>query len=231
MPNVSPAGSWTGPNNYEIHRSEIRLRGGAEGGTLTAMKSRLPLFSLALLFALVTAQAEPEVPQVLPMSAGAKPSVDGRVAAGEYAAAFTDAKTGIRVSWQTDAQNVYVALESAMKGWVAMGFGARGMRNASMVIGSTDKQGQWVVEEQMGKALYRHSKVESPKLVSGVAGPVEGKTVLEFVLPRSLSNGQTLTAGEPMPFILSCHKSKTKLSKHSKATSALLVLQEKPGSR
>jgi hypothetical protein len=195
------------------------------------MKHPLPRFSLALSFALVAAQAEPEVPQVLPVSAGAKPSIDGRVAAGEYATTFTDAKTGIRVSWQADTQNVYVALESAMKGWVAMGFGARGMRNASLVIGFTDKQGRWVVEEQMGKALYRHSKVANAKLVSGVAGHVEGKTVLEFVLPRSLSNGQTLTAGEPMPFILSCHKSKPKLSKHSKATSALLVLQEKPGSR
>ena len=195
------------------------------------MKRVLQLFGLVLLSVATARAAEPGVPQVLPVSAGAKPSVDGRVAAGEYATAFTDAKTGIRVSWQTDAQNVYVALESAMKGWVAMGFGARGMRDASMVIASTDKQGRWVVEEQMGKALYRHSKVANAKLVSGVAGHVEGKSVLEFALPRALSNGQTLTAGEPMPFILACHKSKTKLSKHSKRTSGLLVLQETPGSR
>ena len=195
------------------------------------MKPILQLFGLALISVVAATGAEPGVPQVLPRSAGAKPSVDGRVAAGEYAAAFTDAKTGIRVSWQADTENVYVALESAMKGWVAMGLGARGMRNASMVLGFTDKQGRWVVEEQMGKALYRHAKVDSPKLIAGVAGHVEGKTVLEFALPRALSNGQTITAGEPMPFILACHKSKTKLSKHSNKTSALLVLQETPGSR
>ena len=195
------------------------------------MKNAPRLFGLTVISAVAVLAAEPEGPHVLPLSAGSTPSVDGRVAAGEYAAAFTDAKTGIKVSWQADAQNVQVALESATKGWVAMGLGTRGMRNASMVLGFTDQQGRWVVEEQMGKALYRHAKVESPKLVSGVAGHVEGKTVLEFVLPRALSNGQTITAGEPMPFILACHKSKTKLSKHSKKTSTTLVLQEKPGSR
>jgi hypothetical protein len=195
------------------------------------MKHAPRLFGLIVISALVASAGESEAPHVLPLSAGAKPSVDGRVAAGEYAAAFADAKTGIKVSWQGDAQNIHVALESATKGWVAMGLGTRGMRNASMVLGFTDKQGRWVVEEQMGKALYRHSKVDKPKLVSGVAGHVEGRTVLEFVLPRALSNGQTITAGEVMPFIVACHKSKTKLSKHSKATSGLLVLQEKPGSR
>ena len=195
------------------------------------MKRILQLSGLVLLSVATASAAVPEGPHVLPVSAGATPSVDGRVAAGEYAAAFTDAKTGVKVSWQADVQNVYVALESAAKGWVAMGLGTRGMRNASMVIGFTDKQGRWVVEEQMGKALYRHSVVDSPKLVSGAAGHVEGKTVLEFALPRALSNGQTITAGEPMPFILACHKSKTKLSKHSNKTSALLVVQETPGSR
>ena len=194
------------------------------------MKHTPRLFGLMVISAVATSAAEPEAPHVLPVAAGAKPSIDGRVAAGEYAAAFTDAHTGIKVSWQADAQNVYVALESATKGWVALGLGARGMRNASMVLGFTDKQGRWVVEEQMGKALYRHSKVDSAKLVSGVAGHVEGKTVLEFALPRALSNGQTLAAGKPMPFILACHTSKTKLSKHSKKTSTMLVLQERPGS-
>jgi hypothetical protein len=192
------------------------------------MKPFIPLLGLALVSVVAASAAGQPPPHVLPVVTGQKPSVDGRVASGEYAATFTDAKTGITVSWQADAENVYVALQSAAQGWVAMGLGARGMRNASMVIGFTDKQGHWVVEEQMGKAFYRHSVIENPKLVSGVVGRVEGKTVLEFSLPRALSNGEKLTPDNPVPVLLAFHKSKTKLSKHSKASSALLVLREKP---
>ncbi len=191
------------------------------------MKRLLQPFGLVVVTVAVVAAtgAPPEAPHALPLTSGPTPSIDGRVAAGEYAATFTDAKTGVRVSWQADAQNIYVGLESTHPGWVAIGFGARGMRGASMVIGCTDKHGRWTVEEQMGKALYRHARVANPKLIAGVAGRVGGKTVIEFALPRALSNGQTIAAGEPMPFILACHKSKTKLCKHSKATRALLLLQ------
>jgi hypothetical protein len=190
------------------------------------MKALLAFVALNLSCALLASDPA-GAPLVLPLVKGPTPSVDGRVAASEYATTFTDAKTGLKVSWQADDQKVHVAIENGGRGWIAMGFGARGMRGASMVLGFTDKQGRWVVEEQMGKALYRHAKIETPKLMAGVAGLVEGKTVLEFALPRALSNGQTVTAGESMPFILACHKSKTKLSKHSAKSSAMLVLQPK----
>jgi hypothetical protein len=204
----------------------MRLLHRSGGGTLRTMKVLLAFAVLNLSCAALA--GDPAVdPLVLPLVNGPTPSVDGRVAAGEYAATFTDVKTGLKVSWQADEQTMHVAIESGGRGWIAMGFGARGMRNTSMVLGFTDKQGRWAVEEQMGKAFYRHAKIETPKLVAGVAGVVEGKTVVEFALPRALSNGQTVTAGEPMPFILACHKSKTKLSKHSARGSAALVLQPK----
>ena len=167
----------------------------------------------------------------LPLVAKTTSMIDGRVAPGEYAGGFSDAKTGIQVSWEADGENLHVALQSALKGWVAIGFGTGGMRGACMVIAFVDKQGRWIVEEQRGKALYRHSKVEHPTLGAGVAGQIDGKTVMEFSLPLILSNGKTITASEPMPFILACHKSKTKLSKHSKATSASLVLETKTNSK
>jgi len=188
-------------------------------------------FAVSLLLFAAAALAASEPSHRLPRVVKTTSVVDGKVAPGEYAGGFSDEKTGIQVSWEADGENLHVALQSALRGWVAIGFGTGGMRGACMVIAFVDKQGRWIVEEQRGKALYRHSKEESPKLGAGVAGQIDGKTVMEFSLPLILSNGKTITASEPMPFILACHKSKTKLSKHSKATSASLVLETKTNSK
>jgi len=192
------------------------------------MKTKLSALALSLFLAGHGFAAEGMAPHSLPLSTNAKSAIDGQVAAGEYATTFTDSRTGITVSWQADAQNLYVGLRSPGKGWIAIGFGATGMKGASMVVGYVNKAGQWIAEEQMGKAFYRHSTVENPKLIAGSADLKNGKTVLEFALPLALSNGQTIQPGKPMPFVLAFHKTKTKLSKHSRKASAQLVLQANP---
>jgi len=174
-------------------------------------------------------QAADEAPYRLPLVKGPKPRMDGQVTSGEYAGSYTEPRTGIKVSWQSDGQTLYAALESPSKGWVALGLGARGMNSSTMVIGFTDPQGQWQVEEHLGRSLYRHKKADQPRLLEAVAQAVAGRTVLEFALPLSLSNGRTIEPGTPMPFVLSMHKSKSKMSKHSKAASLLLELAPEPG--
>lgn len=174
-------------------------------------------------------QAADEAPYRVTLTAGSKPQIDGRVTAGEYAGSFTEPKTGIKVSWQSDGQVLDAALESPSNGWVAVGLGARGMNSSTMIIGFTDPQGQWQVEEHLGRSLYRHKKVDQPRLLKAVARPVEGRTVLEFTLPLSLSNGRTIEPGKPMPFVLSMHKSKSKMSKHSKTASLVLELATEAG--
>jgi hypothetical protein len=164
-------------------------------------------------------------PHVVPLTNKAKPTLDGSVATGEYAASFTDAKTGVTVSWQADGQNLYVGLQSPGSGWIAAGFGKKGMRGSSMVIGSADESSQWTVREDLGKAFYRHGPVEKPKLVGGKVGLKDGKTVMEFVLPLALSSGRTIEPGKPVPFTLALHSTKPRLSKHSKKMSAQLLLQ------
>ena len=160
----------------------------------------------------------------IPIVAGPAPAIDGTIGDKEYAATATDSKTGITVSWQADSAVLYCALQSPGAGWLAIGFGSGGMNGSDMLIASVDSAGAWTVEEQMGKSFFRHSKVEQPKLIAGKAGLADGKTMMEFALPLALSNGKTLSAAAPQPFILAYHKDKAMFSKHTKKSGGSVIL-------
>jgi len=160
----------------------------------------------------------------IPRVARSQAVVDGIITKGEYPASFTDDKTGITVYWMADLTNLYCALQSPGLGWLAVGFGSDGMNGSDMVIAFVDGKGNWVVEEDEGKSFFRHSKYPASKVVAAKAGLAGGKTVMEFCLPLMLSNGQEITPGKPLPYILAYHQSKTAFSKHSKKSSGLLIL-------
>jgi hypothetical protein len=180
---------------------------------------------LIILALSVPAWAGPAQPWQVPLVKKATVVIDGAATPDEYPATFTDPKTGITVWWQADSANIYAALKSPGRGWLAIGLGADGMSGAAMVIAYQTDQGQWTVEEQLGKPFFKHVRVEQTKLISGKATLAEGRTAMEFALPRRLNNGQTIADGQPMPFILAYHKDKSTLSKHSKKMSGTLVLK------
>ena len=182
------------------------------------------LLVAALLLPLLSAAAA-DKPYLLPQLAKCTAVIDGQAAKNEYPASFTEPKSGIQVAWQADSHNIYVALESPGKGWTAIGFGSDGMNGASMVIGTVDAKGKPVVEEHLGKSFYRHARVDSTRLIASAAALKDGRSVLEFALPLSLSNGKTISPGQPMPFILAFHKDNASLiKKHSSKASAVLLL-------
>jgi hypothetical protein len=179
-----------------------------------------------LLIAVSTAFAgDPTLYQVPVVLAGA-PISDGAIGAKEYAATFTDPGTGIVVHWQADSAVLYCALQSPGKGWLAIGFGSDGMSGSDMAIAYTGADGAWIVEEQMGKSFFRHSKVDQPILISGKAGLTDGKTVMEFAIPLALSNHKIISEAAALPFILAYHKDKTTFTKHTKRSSGTMQLAD-----
>jgi hypothetical protein len=154
--------------------------------------------------------------------------VDGAIEPGEYRSTFVDPRTGIEVFWQADSHNLQVALRSPGSGWLALGLGSAGMNGAVMIIGFQDAQGNWVVQEHLGKAFFRHAPAEKPRLISGQAKLVDGRLVMEFVLPLVLANGQVIAPGRELPFLLAYHKDKGKLSKHSKKSFGSLKMTRSP---
>jgi hypothetical protein len=182
------------------------------------------LLIVALLLPLLSAAAA-DKPYQLPQLTTCTAVIDGRVDKNEYPASFTEPKSGIQVSWQADSHNIYVALLSPGAGWTAIGFGSDGMNGASMVIGAADAAGKPAVEEHLGKSFYRHAKVDSTRLIASAATLKDGRSVLEFSLPLALSNGKTISPGQPMPFILAFHKDNASLlKKHSSKASAVLLM-------
>jgi hypothetical protein len=181
------------------------------------------LIAAALMLPALALSGKPEI-RGIPVIYRGQPAVDGLVAPGEYAASFTDAKTGITVHWQADSTNLHCALQSPGKGWLAIGFGSEGMNGSAMILAYQDRQGQWLAEEHAGRAFFKHARAEAPKLVAAKAGVAGEHTVLEFRLPLFLANGETIGPSQPLPFILAMHKDNPRLSKHSKKSAGRLVL-------
>lgn len=178
---------------------------------------------LCLLLSTTASGMDPK-PKLLPLIDSCGSTVDGIIGKNEYKTSFTDPNTGITVFWQADSVNLHAALKSPGSGWLAMGLGSDKMNGADIIICLMDDDGLWKVEEHLGKAFFRHSPVEKPGLAAGKAVTNDGKTVMEFIVPLKLSNGKEIKPGQDFPFLLAYQKDKTKFSKHTKKSSAILTL-------
>jgi hypothetical protein len=134
--------------------------------------------------------------------------IDGKVDADEYPTNFVDSKTGIGVSWVSDGKLLYVALQSPAPGWVAIAFGNSKIRGTSMFIGY-HKPGGGRVDEHVGSWVSTHRPIDKPSLVNFATGSNDKGTVIEFVMPLTLSNGQVIVPGQPMQYVVAYHKKKT----------------------
>ncbi len=160
----------------------------------------------------------------IPNLSSVEVKMDGKLSEGEYPAVFTDSKTGIRVGWVSDGQLLYLALQSPHPGWVAIAFGNSKIRGSSMFIGY-HLSGGGRVDEHTGSWVSTHRPIDKPSLINFATGSAGKGTVIEFAMPLTLSNGQVIVPGQPMPFVLACHKTKTSFKgRPSIKSSASLVL-------
>lgn len=153
--------------------------------------------------------------------------IDGKVAEGEYPTHFTDSYTGIGVNWVSDGKLLYVALESPHKGWVAISFGNEKIRGSSMIIAYHDPSGRRV-DEHMGSWVSTHKAIEKPKLVDFRTARTNSGMIVEFSMPLALSNGQAIVPGQPMPFMLAYHKTKTSFKGRPSRKSLSSLILGKP---
>ena len=185
------------------------------------MKRALLLLSLLLCFIL---PAFAQKPHGIANLKSVDVRIDGKVTDGEYPTHFTDSYTGIGVSWVSDGKLLYVALESPHKGWAAISFGEQKIRGSSMIIAYHDPSGRRV-DEHMGSWVSTHKAIEKPKLVDFKTAKTNSGMIVEFSMPLALSNGQAIVPGQPMPYVLAYHKSKTSFKgRPSRKSSGMLIL-------
>lgn len=153
--------------------------------------------------------------------------IDGLASEGEYPTRFVNTQTGIAVSWVSDGERLYVALESPAKGWVAIGFGAHKVRGTSMFIGYHDERGGRV-DEHEGTWVSTHRPIDRPRLIDFKTAQGPKGTAMEFVIPLELSNGQVIAPGQPMPFVLAYHAKKASFKGRPTKKAAAVLMLGKP---
>jgi hypothetical protein len=131
---------------------------------------------------------------VVPYVETSKVSIDGVVSKGEYAGNFSDPSTGMTVYWEHNSTDFFIALESHVEGWLAIGFGPRGigMDGADMKIGYAENNGS-VIHDEIGIGrthYYDTSKGGNDDILSS-AGLLNNRLqTLEFIIP--LNSGDSL---------------------------------------
>jgi len=182
---------------------------------------------LASLLVLLAVSAFAQKPHGIVNLKKADVIIDGKVTDGEYPTHFTDSYTGIGVNWVSDGKLLYVALESPHQGWVSISFGEHKIRGSAMIIAYHDPSGRRV-DEHMGNWVSTHQAIEKPKLVDFKTAKTNSGMIVEFSLPLALSNGQAIVPGQPMPFVLAYHKSKTSFKGRPSRKSAGMLVLGKP---
>lgn len=136
--------------------------------------------------------------------------VDGVVGDKEYSRVFNVDKD-FRIHISYDTNNVYIGLVSSGRGWVSVGFGSYVMDKSVMFIGYFDGT-NFVVEEHFSVGR-NHRKVEKQSIVSFAGKRDEKGTVVEFVIPRKVSNVELVGK---VPAIWAYSSSDSVRSYHSK---------------
>jgi len=168
---------------------------------------------------------EPE-PEPTPM-----PTVDGVVEEEEYTNRIVESRTGIVINWNNNETDLFIALESQGKGWVAIGIDPENaMKGANFIFGYV-KEDETFVSDQYGSALFNHS----PDISGGGSEDIieykgtedQEKTVFEFriLLDSRDTRDKTLEPGGEYKAIVAYQNSSDNFTtKHSKRGSIQLKL-------
>lgn len=116
------------------------------------------------------------------------PTLNGVIAAGEYAHSLHDKATGMELSWSIVGKKIYFGLQSPGKGWLALGLAGEGpaMKGAEIMMGFV-KNGQAYMQDEFGNTPYTHEPVTeaggTADLIKFAGSEDAQGTTLEFARP------------------------------------------------
>jgi hypothetical protein len=118
--------------------------------------------------------------------------VDGNVMPGEYTHHFFDKKSKYDLYWRVIGKDIYFAMHSPKKGWVAVGLGAKkAMQDADIYIAYV-KGGKAYLSEEYGNTPFSHVPIKNvggKPVVKKYAGKVCSKGIfIEFERPLKVNS-------------------------------------------
>lgn len=139
---------------------------------------------------------------------GSIPTADGVIGENEYAIDFDASK--MKVALSINDGTIYFGLEGFTAGWIAIGFGSKGMHDSHILIGYVE-DGTPHVSEQSGIG-HSHKAADAGLLVSPVLAESDGITRCEGSLPLA---GFIEEGDEYLDFIIACADSDGFTARHS----------------
>lgn len=152
----------------------------------------------------------------------AYPLVDGIIHEGEYSNYF-HSEIGIEIFWEFGPERLYMALQSPISGWLAIGFEPSTRMNHAKIIMATFQDDELVLEEHIGTNPISHRKIEEVYISEFEGNNLEGLLV-EFVIPLDEDSIYDIVEGEELAVILGSHRSSQNLfTKHTQRETIALI--------
>jgi hypothetical protein len=148
------------------------------------MKSILSIVMMGLALG-AYAGGEPEEPlENLPVPAGEKVVVDGKIGEGEYDE-VQNIRDRMAIYTQKEGEMITVGVLARTTGWIALGFGSGKMDGAHMLFGFVQEDGTVQFEEHLGQG-WSHSASSESYAQDYALTLEEGIVSMEATVPLSL---------------------------------------------
>ena len=167
---------------------------------------------------------------------GGSPTLDGRIGEGEYAHGFRDETTGIELYWTVLGDQIYLALHSPGRGWVALALSPEGpmMQGGDIIIGYVSDDKLYIQDNYADGPASHKADLElggSDDLLEAAGFEDDGGTVIEF--RRKLDTGDrydhAITTGEMAIQLAYSDRDDSAAYHAERATVTLRLLEEGEG--
>jgi hypothetical protein len=164
------------------------------------------------------------------LAAAAAPAVDGIIAPGEYPGSASFGGGSFVLRWRVEGRTLFMAMDAASAGWVAVGFGAaRAMDQADMVFGIVSPGGEARCVDAFSDGPFGPHPPDAESGgkddISAFAGRREGeRVVFEFSRPLATGDGRDkdLPLSGPVSLVWAVGMDTDFDSPHAAAGSAIL---------
>lgn len=158
--------------------------------------------------------------------------VDGEIKEGEYPFSLEDGRTGIKLSWASDDDYLYLGMEANTSGWLAIGFDPEFAMKGANIIFMAIADGKPEVRDDFGNSNFSHSPDEelvgTNDIKEFVGSLTDEGIVFEIVIPLDSGDDfdKPLIPRNKYRIILAVNSRNTDFdAKHTRRSSAEITIK------